>query len=82
MVPKRSRSYAPESCATCHGTGRGLASNSPTCPACYGKGSVLVAQPSQQCAKCNGVGFDSSGATPVCLVCDGTGWTDTRQEDF
>ena len=54
--------YAIEECK--HG-GNG---NSKTCPACFGSGYVLVAQPSKQCK------HGGNGNSKTCPACFGSGW--------
>ena len=68
----------PVRCARCEGTGkqRGLFGDS-GCPACRGKGTVLVAGPPRQCPLCRGTGRQEGFINKaVCGVCWGTGWAD------
>jgi DnaJ-class molecular chaperone len=62
-------SYAPEICAFCNSTGE---SDGRRCPACCGKGEVMVAQPAKRCGLCNGTG---RLCIRGCPACGGTGWT-------
>ena len=68
------RTYAPETCAWCTGTGKrqisaGYASS---CLVCGGKGHISVTQPAQACHQCAGTG--KRNVVNSCLVCAGTGW--------
>ena len=69
------KTYAPERCAWCAGTGRSATSASRviSCLVCGGKGNVSVAQPAEQCRQCEGAG--RRGAMRLCLNCVGTGWS-------
>ena len=65
-------------CARCEGTGkqRGMFGES-DCPACKGKGTVLVAAPARKCPLCGGTGRQEGFINKaVCGVCWGTGWAD------
>ena len=74
MVTQTQRSFAPEPCAWCAGTGRWAVSAGHviSCLVCGGKGQVFVAQPAGQCRQCSGTG--RRNATNPCLTCAGTGW--------
>lgn len=66
----------PQDCAWC--SGRGKSSGfliDPACPACGGKGSVLVVAPPKKCALCSGRGRKSGFLNDSpCPACNGTGW--------
>ncbi|MBI3953252.1 MAG: hypothetical protein HY330_01930 [Chloroflexi bacterium] len=80
----------PQTCGFCDGRGvtwkkdrdPSAANESRTCPACFGRGSVLVKQPSQECAACKGWGrigrgLDTTGGEfQLCEECGGMGWQD------
>ena len=72
--------YAPESCAECGRTGRkryNTFEEEKPCISCRGRGSVLVAQPSQRCAYCGGKGeAPPTGRLPQrrCEVRGGSAW--------
>jgi DnaJ-class molecular chaperone len=76
-ISVKKKSYAPERCAWCEGTGRSATSASRviSCLVCGGKGKISVTQPAEQCRKCDGAGRRS--ATLFCLTCVGTGWSPT-----
>ncbi len=76
----KGKSYAPEQCAWCAGTGRSATSASRvvSCLVCGGKGKVSVSQPAQVCRQCEGSG--RRGATFLCLSCAGTGWSSVAYE--
>lgn len=65
--------YAPETCASCKGSGAGAPFEA--CSVCDGQGSVLVAQPAHNCARCAGMGKDKWGGP--CEACGGSGWAYT-----
>lgn len=69
------KSYAPERCAWCAGTGRSATSASRvvSCLVCGGKGNISVTQPAERCRQCEGLG--RRGAMRLCLNCVGTGWS-------
>jgi hypothetical protein len=70
--------YALELCGFCDGIG-GTA-NKP-CPACHGKRTVLVLQPSSKCPRCGGDGYAEEWdryISPLCIVCNGLGWVLTQ----
>ena len=71
-MPEARINYAPETCASCNGTG-GYEGD---CSVCGGQGSVLVAQPARNCASCNGTG----GYEGDCRACGGTGWAHVLRE--
>jgi DnaJ-class molecular chaperone len=60
--------FAPETCASCDGTGK---SGLGVCNACHAQGSILVAHPEHKCPICEGSGNSSLGA---CKACNGGGW--------
>jgi RecJ-like exonuclease len=63
-----------QACALCSGSG---VTNKMQCPACFGKGSVLVEDPIVKCPPCGGSGMitdDDMGGSYVCKICSGTGW--------
>jgi DnaJ-class molecular chaperone len=65
-------------CARCEGTGKqsGMFGES-DCPACRGKGTVLVAAPPRKCPLCGGTGRQEGFINKaVCGVCWGTGWAE------
>ena len=71
--------YQSEVCGLCQG--KGTHPKHP-CPACDGKGCVLVHQPALHCPRCGGNGRakaaeESFYYTPLCIVCQGTGWVMT-----
>ncbi|MGB7923917.1 MAG: hypothetical protein WCF57_11790 [Pyrinomonadaceae bacterium] len=74
MSQQQQRSYAPQTCAWCAGTGQGAISAGyvASCLVCGGKGHLSMLQPSEQCQQCAGSGKRS--ITNPCLVCAGTGW--------
>jgi len=67
----------PRPCGFCGGVSR-----RPSCPACRGRGEVLVAEPAKRCFRCIGTGEATltdrfpikRGASYLCSVCRGTGW--------
>jgi DnaJ-class molecular chaperone len=75
------RSFAPEPCAWCAGTGRWAVSAGYviSCLVCGGKGQVSVIQPAGPCRQCLGSG-KRNGTNP-CLTCAGTGWASVRVND-
>lgn len=74
MISQTQRSFAPETCAWCAGTGQWAVSMGYviSCLVCGGKGKVVVAQPAGQCRQCSGTG--RRNATNPCLTCAGRGW--------
>ena len=69
--------YQLEECGFCEGVG---GTTLHPCPACKGKGTVLVHQPAIQCARCNGSGkpeAHTSYLSNLCEVCRGFGWVMT-----
>ena len=68
------RSFAPQTCAWCSGSGKWSISAGYviSCLVCGGKGHVLVTEPAGQCHQCAGTGKRNI-ANP-CLTCAGTGW--------
>ncbi len=76
-VPAGKSKFSLEPCAWCKGTGLESKSKKKKkpdkqCRVCYGRGNVLVEQPSQNCPKCKGKGKRPLGRK--CNVCDGAGW--------
>ena len=74
--------YQPELCGLCQGNG--THPNHP-CPACNGRGAVLVQQPALHCPRCGGHGRANTHDeafyySPLCLVCQGTGWVMTLNQ--
>ncbi|MCP1391180.1 MAG: hypothetical protein QM433_04315 [Euryarchaeota archaeon] len=69
--PRHRRIMPLRSCAFCNGRGE---SHGRRCPACGGKGEVMVATPAKRCTLCNG-----SGRLCIrgCPACGGTGWVGT-----
>lgn len=65
---------APQTCASCAGTGKRAASSGyvVSCLVCGGKGHVSIAQPAGPCHQCGGSG--KRNTTAACLTCAGTGW--------
>ena len=61
--------YASEACAFCNGAGE---SDGRRCPACKGRGEVMVSLPPRTCPLCSGTGRTSIRGCPAC---GGTGWT-------
>jgi len=67
----------PRQCGFCGGVNR-----KPSCPACRGRGEVLVAEPAKQCFRCIGTGEAAlndrfpiqRGVFYLCSGCRGTGW--------
>jgi hypothetical protein len=73
--------YALEVCGLCEGLGGD--SDAP-CPACKGKGTLLVHQPSIKCPRCNEHGRASAKeqlfySSELCVVCRGSGWVMTSE---
>jgi len=68
------KTYAPEKCAWCEGTGKRKVSpgNIASCIVCGGKGHIAIAQPAGACRHCEGSG--RRNITSFCLTCAGTGW--------
>jgi len=68
------KSHAPQTCASCAGTGRWAVSLGyvVSCLVCGGKGHVSIAQPAGPCRQCSGSG--KRNATALCMTCSGTGW--------
>ncbi|MSQ33458.1 MAG: hypothetical protein EXR60_03445 [Dehalococcoidia bacterium] len=80
----------PQTCGFCDGRGvtwkkdRAASDQdeSRACPACFGRGCVLVRQPAQVCPDCNGWGrigrgLDTTGGEfQPCEECGGMGWQD------
>ena len=78
---KKMNAYAPERCGLC-GDGAKREIEHP-CPACNGKGTVMVHQPPLRCPRCNGNGRakpndDLKYRFDLCVVCLGTGWVMTE----
>jgi len=65
-------------CARCGGIGKQRTMfGESDCPACKGKGTVLVAAPPRPCPLCGGTGRQEGFINKaVCGVCWGTGWAD------
>jgi len=63
-IPEQSR----EICAYCRGDGK---IGCIPCPACQGKGSVLVSLPVTRCACCYGTGI---AGCCRCTTCNGSGY--------
>lgn len=65
---------APQTCASCAGSGRWAVSKGyvVSCLVCGGKGHVSIAQPAGPCRNCGGSGKRNPNAP--CLTCAGTGW--------
>lgn len=61
-------------CAWCRGSGWGCCNAK--CPACTGKGTVLVAAPPTKCGLCGGTGRTKDYL--MCPSCGGTGWAHLR----
>ena len=67
----------PRQCGFCGGLSR-----RPSCPACRGRGEVLVAEPAKRCFRCIGTGEAvlndrfpiKRGVFYLCSACRGTGW--------
>jgi len=67
----------PRQCGFCGGVSR-----RPPCPACRGRGEVLVAEPAKRCFRCMGTGEAvlndrfpiQRGVFQLCSACRGTGW--------
>lgn len=72
LMPKTGRQLA--SCALCGGDGRRFAE---PCPACSGRGTVLVAAPPTRCDDCLGRGTKFA---QTCPICGGSGWRDAIAE--
>lgn len=68
------KTFAPQECAWCKGSGKRNVSpgNIASCVVCGGKGSVAIAQPAAPCSYCEGSG--SRNTVSKCLTCAGTGW--------
>jgi DnaJ-class molecular chaperone len=68
------KTYAPETCAWCTGTGMRAVSVGYviSCLVCGGKGQVSVIQPAGRCQQCEGSGHRNIASQ--CLHCAGTGW--------
>jgi DnaJ-class molecular chaperone len=72
--------HAPESCAWCGASGL---VDSGLCPACDGKGYVVIIHPKTECWTCKGSGrspgvFDSADDAR-CVICKGCGWLTIEQ---
>jgi predicted nucleic acid-binding Zn ribbon protein len=73
----RNSGYLLETCGLCEGVG---GTTDQLCPACKGKGNVLVHQPALQCPRCSGSGKPEKTRaylSNVCTVCRGSGWVMT-----
>jgi len=69
---RRETIFNLEPCAWCKATGReGKAQKQ--CSTCYGRGGLLVKQPSRKCSNCKGTGRVLLGRR--CKVCNGAGWS-------
>jgi DnaJ-class molecular chaperone len=84
MNPKQQRvdSYEAEKCGFCQGNG-GAPEIPHPCPACEGKGTIMVHQPPIRCPRCSGTGRaklndDLKYRSKLCVVCLGTGWVMTE----
>jgi DnaJ-class molecular chaperone len=77
-APVEKQAGVTVSCARCGGTGQLPKLLGPSnCPACQGKGTVLVADPPRKCLLCGGSGYQEGFVNkPICGVCWGTGWAD------
>jgi hypothetical protein len=80
-INRQTELYAPEKCGYC-GDCYPPDTQRP-CPACEGKGVVLVHQPSIRCPRCAGDGKargsdDLRYRSNLCVVCLGTGWVMTE----
>jgi hypothetical protein len=81
-VNQKTEIYAPEKCGYCEGNSHAVG-NDHLCPACQGKGTLLVHQPSIRCPRCAGNGRarqsdDLRYRSNLCVVCLGTGWVMTE----